>query len=130
VRRIVGCVPGRQMTTRVTAIRRRDVQCVVVVNVALGARGHFARRGQLMGVGQRKTRGAVVERGVSPVRGVVTLRTLRGREPRRDVVGHIATQSLGLVPVSRMAAITICRSEVVIIVDVAVGAGRGRVNPG
>ena len=71
VRRIIGRLPGGQMAARVAAVRRRDGQAVVVVDVAGSAGWHLAAVGyQLVRVRQRETRRCVVE----------------GRRPRRRVV--------------------------------------------
>jgi len=57
VRRIIGLLPVGQMASRIPAIRRGDLQSVIVVDVTVRAGGHFARRRQLVRVRQRKTGG-------------------------------------------------------------------------
>ena len=78
------------MATGVAAIRRRNLQRVIVVDVALGARCSDVR------TGQRETGHAVVETGhVGPGDRVVALGTVRGAKsgPRRRV--H---RVIGLLP--------------------------------
>lgn len=61
VRRIIRRLPGRQVALRIPAVRRRNRQAVVVVDVASGARYDFARGRQLVRICQRKPRGSMVE---------------------------------------------------------------------
>jgi len=58
---IICGLPGRQMALRVSAIRRRNRQAVIVVDVAGSARRYFPGGGQLVRVRQRETRGSVIE---------------------------------------------------------------------
>ena len=67
----VGLLPGRQMATRVTAVRRGDRQTVVVVDVAQIA-GHVR-----MPVGQQESRRAVIEDCGRPTDRRVARRTIR-----------------------------------------------------
>jgi len=62
VHRVVRGLPIRQVATGIAAIGRRNRERVVVVDVALGARGDLARRRHLVRVGQRETCGGVIER--------------------------------------------------------------------
>ena len=61
MRRIIGLLPGRQMASRVPAVGRGSRQRVVIVDVAVRAGRHFARRRHLVRIGQRETRRRVVE---------------------------------------------------------------------
>ena len=66
---VVGLLPGRQMASRVPAIRRRDRQIVVVVDVAGCAGRYLAAIGyQRVRVRQREPKGIVVKLAVSPLR--------------------------------------------------------------
>lgn len=84
--------------------------------------------------GKRKTGSSVVESRVRPIDSVVARGALRYREARGDVVGYIAAQCLCAVPVlqmaRRVAAVGRLNSQVVIVVGVATGAGRGDVRSG
>ena len=71
VRRVVCVVPVGQMAAGISAVGRRDRQGVVVVDMALTAGRNIAGRCQMVRVGQRETRGAVIKRRVGPVRRVV-----------------------------------------------------------
>jgi len=74
----------------------------------------------------------VIERRIGPIRRVVARGALGSWEARGNVIGHVAAQRLGLVPVGGVAtvAIGIRRCEVVIIIGVAVGAWRSGMHPG
>jgi len=61
VRRIIRRLPGCQVALRIPAVRRRNRQAVVVVDVASGARYNFAGGRQLVRICQRKPRGRMVE---------------------------------------------------------------------
>ena len=66
--RIVGRLPGAQVAAGVSAVRRLDSERVIATDVALGAAGHFSSGRQLVRVGQRKSRCAVVKLAVGPDR--------------------------------------------------------------
>jgi len=99
--------------------RVRDV--VVVIDVAVGARPWRNR----MGTGQRKSSLRVIELGIRPLDGVVALLAGRREAGVRHRTGG-ATEILGMARDAR----SIC--DVVVVVDVAVGAraGRNRVRSG
>ena len=82
VHRVIRLLPGCQMATGISAIRRRNRQRVVVVDVARGA-GHAG-----MSVGQRKSRGAVIESGRRPVGCVVAIRAICKCEGRSGTGMH------------------------------------------
>ena len=119
------------MAASVSAIRRLNLQIVVVVDVALRALRDFAGRRHLVRIGQRETRGAVIESGVRPAGGVMARRTLRDRESGGDVIRNAAAHRLGAVPLSQVAAgiaaIVRLNLKRVVVIDVALNAGRGYV---
>ena len=59
---VIRGLPGRQMASRIAAIRRCNRQCVVIVFVAIRAGHDFARRRQLVRIRQRETCRRVIER--------------------------------------------------------------------
>jgi len=63
VRRIVRGLPGRQMASRIAAIRRCNRQRVVIVFVTIRAGHDFSGRRQLMRIRQRETRRRVIKSG-------------------------------------------------------------------
>ena len=69
----------------------------------------------------------MIESGVGPSGGVVTLGAERSREAGGDVIGDVSPESLRAGPGRLVAAVAIgiCRSEIVIVVDVALSARRG-----
>ena len=71
VHRIIGLLPVRQVATGVPAIRRRDLQIIVVVHMA-GEAGHIG-----VAVRQRKTRGSVIEIRRIPPLGRMAIGTVR-----------------------------------------------------
>jgi len=75
---VVGLLPGRQMALRVSAVRRRDLQIVVVVDVA-GCASHVG-----MAVGQRKSRGIVIEFRAQP-----TVKRMAGFTSRGELRAHV-----------------------------------------
>ena len=100
----------------VTGDASRARQVVIVVDVAIGA---GARRYGVQ-AGEGKTSACMVERRVHPVRGVVTL--LAGlREVRGDVVGIGCA-----LEVLEVAGDASRARQVVVVVDVAIGAGARR----
>lgn len=67
--RVVGLLPGRQMALGISAIRRRDRQAVVVIDVARSASRNFSAVGhEGVRVRQGETKCVVVELAVSPLR--------------------------------------------------------------
>lgn len=60
MRRIGGLLPGGEVTAGVAAIRGCDLQVVVIVDMAGGARNVG------MAVGEQKARGAVIELSAQP----------------------------------------------------------------
>jgi len=71
VNRVVGSLPAAtivriQMALRVSAVGRADLQIVVVIDMTVAASIHFARRSQLMRIGQWKTRRVVIEIRIQP----------------------------------------------------------------
>ena len=127
MRRIVGLLPGRQVATGIPAVRRLNIQRVVVVDVALRASRDLPCRGHLVRIRQREARGAVIERRIRPTCGVVTSRALRNREARGDVIRDVSTQSLRAVPLLQVTAgIAAIRGgdlQCVVVIDVALCAG-------
>ncbi len=59
--RIVGLLPGRQVASGISTIRRADLQIEIIVEVAVRAGGHFACRRHLVRVRKWKTGGRVVK---------------------------------------------------------------------
>jgi len=68
---IIRLLPSGQMTLRISAARRRNLQVVIVVDVARGTRNIC------MAVGQQKAGNRVVESGQIPSRGGVAVRAIR-----------------------------------------------------
>jgi hypothetical protein len=81
-----------------------------------------------MGIGQRKTGCTVIEDSRSPGRNRMARCTLRrpNGESRRDVVRYVSAKRLSSLEVRLVAAITVCRTEGVIVVHMAGNAGRRR----
>lgn len=100
MRRIVRGLPGVQVTSGVTAIRRLNAERVIPADVALGASGHFSGRRQLVGVGEREAGGTVIKFAVCPDRDGMACRASRraGRKIRGDVVRDIPADRLRAVP--------------------------------
>ena len=61
VRRIVRRLPGRQMASRIAAIRRCNRQCVVIVFVAIRAGHDFSGRCKLVRIRQWEARRGVIK---------------------------------------------------------------------
>ena len=122
VRRDVIGIGGSLVVLQVAGRAGRAVQVVVVVDVAVGA---GARRNGVQS-GKRETGAVVIERGIKPGAGAVAL--VAGlREVRRDVIG--IRRSLIVLQVAGRAGRAV---EVVVVINVAVGAGarRDRVQAG
>ena len=118
---IVGLLPGVQVAARSSTSCRRNLQTVIVVNVARSAR-HVC-----VSERQRKSKRCVIELAVRPLRDRVAGRAGCGivRESGLDVVGNIATQGRSLVPVRQVTTNAVRRIQSVIVVDMARRAGRG-----
>jgi hypothetical protein len=136
VGRILCRLPGRQVAPRVSAVRRRNIQTVVAVDVAGGTAGHLASVGyQRVGIRQRKTESVVVELAVCPLRDGMARRASRScrGKPGGDVIWHASAKGWRAVPCRQVAAHAVRGVQRVIVVDVAGRAGRwcgGRVCAG
>jgi hypothetical protein len=107
VHRTIRLLPSRQVTLRISTIRRRDGKAVVVVDVARRAGWHLPTVGhQRVRIRQRETECAMVEFAVRPFCDWVTGRAggRRGRKPGRDVVGNTSAECGSTVPSRQMAA--------------------------
>jgi len=125
VRRIIGLLPGRQMASRVPAVGRGSRQRVVIVDVAVRAGRHFARRRHLVCIGQRETRRTVIKDCRCPRNGVMACRAVRdGKRRSRSCVRRV----IGLLPggqmASRIPAVVRHDTQAVVTIDVAGFAGR------
>ena len=118
VYRCGGLLPSRQMASGVAAVRRRNRQSVVVVDMARSA-GHVG-----VPVGQQEARGAVIEDRRGPGNGVVASRAVGHAKSRASRRVHWITR---LLPSRQMAAgIAAVRrggGQIVIVVNVAGGTG-------
>ncbi len=116
VRRHVIGIGGSLVVLQVAGRAGRAVQVVIVVDVAIGA---GARRDRVQS-GKREPGAVVIKRGIQPGAGAVAL--VAGlREVRCDVVG--IGGSLVVLQVAGRAGRAV---QVVVVVDVAVGAGARR----
>jgi hypothetical protein len=123
MRGICGLLPCCQMAPRISAIGRGDArQRVVAPNMAQGA-SH--RR---VGIGQRETGCAVIEDSRSPSRNRVARCTLRRRdwESCRNVVRYVPAKRRGALESPLVTAVTIRRTQRVIVVHMARGTRRRR----
>ena len=84
VRWIVSLLPGRQVASGIPAIRRADLQIVIVVEVAVRAGGHLARRRHLVRVRQRKTSGRMVKIRRQPGNRIMASGARCNRKHRRS----------------------------------------------
>jgi hypothetical protein len=118
----VGLLPGRQVASRISAIRRGYRQSIVVADVARNA----SRVG--MGIGQREASCSVIENSRGPGGDRVARGTLRrrGREPGRDVVRYVPANCRGALEIRLVAPITVRRIECVVVAQMAGGAERRR----
>lgn len=132
VGRIIGLLPGGQMASGCAASRGSDLQIVIVGDVAIGAGVDFAACGRELVQVLQWEAGGVVTPGRSPIAGGVTGGALGSGKTSRGMVRHRATHCCSAVPLSLVAtvAIGVCGGEIVIVVDVAIGAGRGGVYAG
>jgi hypothetical protein len=115
---IIGLLPGGEMAARCAASRGRNLQVVVVVDMA-GSAGHVG-----VAVGQKEPGGAVVKDRVVPTGGVVALRAVCGGKGGAGLRMHWIVGALpGAQVAAGVAAIGGSNLQVVVIVDVARGAG-------
>lgn len=121
--RIIRRLPSRQMALGVSAIRWRNIQTVVVVDVAGSARGRLSGRHKLVRVRQREACGCVIKHRSRPRSRVVARGTHRSRESCSDVIRHTSAERWGALPGRLMATVTIrvCRCERIVVADVAIG---------
>jgi len=96
VHRIIRLLPGRQMASRVPALRRRDRQSVIVVDMARSA-GHVG-----VPVGQQEARRAVIEDRRGPRNCVVACGAVADSERRsrgcvRRVIRLLPVPSNGIL---------------------------------
>ncbi len=103
------------MTAGIAAIGGSNLQIVVVVDMAGGARNIG------VAVGQEKTGGAVIEDGGGPTDGVVAGGAVGSGE---SGASRGVRRIVGLLPLSEVAILAGAGGEVVIVVDVASGAGQ------
>src|SRR5271165_101271 len=92
--RIVGLLPSGEVAAGIAAIGRRNLQIVVVIDVASGA-GHVG-----MAIGEKKSGGAMVEGSGGPSHGGVAVGAVGDGENRTSAgVRRIG----GLLPIGKMA---------------------------
>ncbi len=112
----------------------RRSEAVIVANVAVRASANLRARGRghLVRAGKSPAGGAVIKCSRVPCRGVMAGGAERAREARGDVVWNSAAQSCRAVPLVGVAteAGSVGGSQIVIVVDVAIGAGRGDMGTG
>jgi hypothetical protein len=122
VHRRGGLLPLGEMASGIATVRWSSFQIVIVVDVT--------ERALNVGVAirQQEACGAVIKFAVSPGGNGVAAGASRGGswEARGDVVRDISAERLGFVPVRRVAGQAVRRTQGVVIVDVARGAGRWR----
>ena len=126
VHRLRGGLPSGEVAARSAAGGWRDLQRVVIRNMAIDAGVDFARRRELMQILQREA-GSVVAPGRSPIRGGVARGTLRRRKASRNVIGYDAAEG-GRTGPSRLVtaiAIGVGGGQGVIVIDVALHTGGG-----
>jgi len=118
VNRVVGLLPGGEVAISIATIGGRDLQIVIVVDVA-GRAGNVR-----VTLGELEAGGAVVESRGIPAHGVVAVRAIGDGE--RGACGGMRG-IVGLLPGGEVAAsVAAIRGgdlQVVVIVDVARGAG-------
>lgn len=98
VTRIIRLLPCRQVALGIAAVRRLNLQIVVVVDVALRA-GHVG-----VARGQRETRGAVIKLGIQPAVEIVATLAVRGGK-RRTSRGMRRVRRV--LPVFQVARVTL-----------------------
>ena len=124
-------VVGIQMALRVSAIGRLDLQIVVIVDVAVGASGHLARRRQLVRIGQRETCAGVIKiRGLQGNRVVASRARRNGKHRRRGGMLWIRRLLPGGEMATCIATIGGRNLQVVVAADVTARAGDIRVSVG
>ena len=104
VLRVGRLLPGREMASRVSAVRRSNLQIIVVADMTARARNIGVP------VGQRKAdrRGRMVDGDPEPtVEGMAGVASLR--ELRRNVVGYVPAHRLGLLVILQVTRDTSCR---------------------
>ena len=129
VHRVICCLPRRQVASRIAAVSRRDIQAVVVADVAGSARRYLAAVGhQRVRVRQREPKRVVVELPVGPPRDGMAGRASgrRRRETRLDVIRYAPAKGRRALPRRQVAAHAIRRVQRVVVADVAGSAGGGR----
>ena len=117
------------MTTGVATIGWLNAQAVIAAHVALRAGCHLPGGRHLMRVCQRKACGTVIELSVRPCGDRVTVGASRRSawKARRHVIGDVAANGLRAVPRRLVATHAVRRRQVIVVVNVALGAGRSRV---
>ncbi len=126
---VIGLLPGGEVALRVSAIGRTYRQRVIVADVAVAASVDPARGRQLVRAGQRKTSRRVVEGRRQKRDGIVTARAVRHGEYRPRLRMHRGGGSLpaatvvGIQMTPGVSAIGRLSGQVVVVIDVAVGAG-------
>jgi len=111
---VIRLLPGCQVALRVAAIRWRNRQIVVVVDMARSA-GHIR-----MAIRQQESRRAVIEDGRGPGNRVVASRAVAYRKcSARRRVHRIVRLLPGCQVASRVAAICWRDRQIVVVVDVA-----------
>ena len=120
-------VPGRLVAA--VAIRVRRCEVVVVIDVAVGAGVDLAGRRHLVRAKQRPARRRVVEGRRQKGDGIVTARAVRrgerGSRRRMHRVGRSlpAATVVGIQMTLGVSAIGRLNRQIVVVIDVAVGAG-------
>ena len=106
-------IVGAGVILLVARVAQRSVQRIVVVGVAIAAkpRRHRVRARQL------EAGAGVIERAIGPLNGVMA-----GLACRRESGGEVIHRRQGIRVVLGVAAHTCCGRQVVVVVDVAVGA--------
>jgi hypothetical protein len=121
VRRIVGLLPGRQVASGIPAVRRADLQIVIIVEVAVRAGSHLACRRQLVRVRQRKTSGRVIKIGRQPGNRIVTSRARRNRKHcRRRRMFRVRRLLPRRQMASRVPAVRRCDLQIEVVANMAI----------
>jgi len=112
---IVRLLPCRQMAARISARRRRNIQRIVVVDVAR------CTRNVRVAIGQRKAECRVIEFPVSPCRDRMagSARRRSRWESRRNVVRHISAKCRRTLPGGLVTTHAVRRVQRVIVADMA-----------
>lgn len=117
------------MTLRVAAVRGADGQGVIIVDMTVSAGIHLTGGGQLVRIGQREAGGAVIKGGIQEGNGVMAIRAIRRGKRSTGCGVHGIVRSLPATPVVgvqvalRVAAIGRLDRQIVVVVDMAIGAG-------